>query len=67
MQFEYVLNSIKFRCAICNEINIINDNLSEVMNKRIVQCKCGLYYRVPFDYRTTYHNKNLILIGKEVK
>lgn len=63
MQFEYVLNKISFRCAFCDEKNEIKENVDKLINKE-VKCKnCNHYYKIPFDYVYTYHNKNLISTG----
>lgn len=67
MQFEYVLNGISFRCEKCNEKNIIEqkDMLDNCFYTRKCKChNCGTVYKVPFDYKRTYHNKQLKLLNK---
>ena len=63
MQYKYVLNSISFRCAFCDEKNEIKENVDKLINKEVKCQKCGRFYKVPFDYVYTFHNKNLICTG----
>lgn len=65
MQFEYVLKEIRFTCAFCDERNVIKENVDKLIDKEVQCKKCGRFYKVPFDYVYTYHNKNLISTGKK--
>lgn len=56
IQFEYKLNDISFYCKYCKERVHIKET---DIKANTYLCKCKHLYKIPFHYRTTYHNKKL--------